>query len=203
MNHRRSAVRLLQDANAKVSIPVPIATARLELRPFLESDIDGIAQLLADAEATKFIGNVKSREAAAESVRVMRDAFSARGWGTLAVVAHGRIDCVGYCGVRPLPHTPEVEIAFALRQDCWNLGYATEAAMASIDVAFNNLGLNSIVATVYPENKASLRVLAKLGMTFECEVFGHWPRTTALLFRIEREKWHPRTEALSRAGRNT
>ena len=176
-------------ANLKNAMSVPILTARLELRPFRETDVDSIAQLLADPEATRYIGDVRSREAAAESVRLMRDAFASRGWGTLAVAPRGRSDCIGYCGVRPLAHTPEVEIAFALKQDCWNLGYATEAAAASMDAAFNVLGIGSIVATVYADNKASLRVLAKLGMTLESEVFGHWPMNSALLFRIKRDDW--------------
>jgi RimJ/RimL family protein N-acetyltransferase len=173
----------------KHALAVPIVTARLELRPFRETDNHSIAQLLADPEATKYIGDVRSREVAAESVRIMRDAFTARGWGTLAVVSRGGGACLGYCGVRPLAHTPEVEIAFALKRECWNLGYATEAAAASMDAAFSTLGLGSIVATVYPENRASLRVLAKLGMTPESEVFGHWPMNTALLFRISQDQW--------------
>lgn len=187
MTHAHYVTQLLA---SKCSIPVPLTTRRLRLRPFEESDIDGIAALLADPEATRFIGNVRSRAAAAESVRVMRDAFSARGWGTLGVLTHEKPDCIGYCGVRPLPQTSELEIAFALRQDCWNLGYATEAAMASIDAAFNHLSIESIVATVYPENQASRRVLEKLGLTFEREVFGWWPNATALLYRIERQQWH-------------
>jgi [ribosomal protein S5]-alanine N-acetyltransferase len=181
------------DVNAKRKIPVPIVTARLELRPFQETDIDGIAQLLADREATRFIGDVKTHEAAAESVRAMRDAHATRGWGTLAVFLRGNRDCIGYCGVRPLPHTAEVEIAFALQSRCWNLGYATEAATASIDAAFNSLEIKSIVATVYPENNASLRVLRKLGMRFDSEVFGHWPMNTALLYRIDRDAWRARS----------
>lgn len=175
--------------NLKNAMSVPILTSRLELRPFLETDVDSIAQLLADPEVTKYIGDVRSRAAAAESVRLMCDAFASRGWGTLAVVPGGRSDCIGYCGVRPLAHTSEVEIAFALKQDCWNLGYATEAAAASMDATFKALRIGSIVATVYPDNKASLRVLAKLGMTLESEVFGHWPMNTALLFRIKRREW--------------
>jgi RimJ/RimL family protein N-acetyltransferase len=119
----------------------------------------------------------------------MRDAFAARGWGTLAVIPRGESECVGYCGARPLAHTAEIEIAFALQQRCWNRGYATEAAAASIDAVFNSLRIRSIVATVYPDNKPSLRVLDKLGMTLESEVFGHWPMTTALLFRVHAEKW--------------
>jgi len=188
------AVQHLLHTTARREIDVPILTPRLELRPFRESDVDGIAALLADREATKFIGNVKSREAAADSVRTMREAFAARGWGTLAVIPRGEEGCVGYCGARPLAHTAEIEIAFALQHRCWNRGYATEAAAASIAAAFNSLGIKSIVATVYPDNKPSLRVLEKLGMRLESEVFGHWPMTTALLFRIHAEKWfHQRT----------
>ena len=183
------AVQDMLHMTAKREMRVPILTPRLELRPFQESDIEGIAALLADREVTRFIGSVKSREVAADSVRSMRDAFAARGWGTLAVVQRGEEGCLGYCGVRPLPHTAEIEIAFALQQRCWNRGYATEAASASIDAAFTSLRIRSIVATVYPDNKASLRVLEKLGMKLESEVFGHWPMTTALLFRIQAEKW--------------
>jgi len=192
MSRIESPVQLLSTSSAKRTIPVPIITARLELRPFKQADTDEIAQLLADRETTRFIGDVKTREAAAESVRVMRDAHSSRGWGTLAIFPRGELNCVGYCGVRPLPHTAEVEVAFALQRQRWNMGYATEAAAASIDAAFEHLEIPSIVATVYPENKASLRVLAKLGMSLESEVFGHWPMTTALLFRVVREKWQSR-----------
>jgi RimJ/RimL family protein N-acetyltransferase len=127
----------------------------------------------------------------------MRDAYATRGWGTLAVIPRGTQECVGYCGVRPLPHTEEIEVAFALQRRCWNLGYATEAAAASIDAAFEHLRVKSVVATVYPDNKASLRVLGKLGMTPECQVFGHWPMTTALLFRITDEKWRSRSASTS------
>lgn len=191
------AVQHMLHTTAKCEIKVPILTPRLELRPFNESDIEGIAALLADREATRFIGSVKSREVAADSVRSMRDAFAARGWGTLAVVQRGEEGCVGYCGVRPLPHTAEIEIAFALQQRCWKRGYATEAASASIDAAFTSLRIRSIVATVYPDNKPSLRVLEKLGMRLESEVFGHWPMTTALLYRIQAEKWFQQRPAQS------
>jgi RimJ/RimL family protein N-acetyltransferase len=189
-----SAVQLLINGTGTRSVPVPIVTARLELRRFQEADIDGIVRLLTDREATRFIGDIRTREAAADSVRVMRDAYASRGWGTLAVILRNKGDCIGYCGVRPLPHTADVEVAFALQRPHWNLGYATEAATASIDAAFNGLEIESIVATVYPDNKASIRVLSKLGMRFDSEVFGHWPMNTALLYRIDREAWRSRSK---------
>ena len=102
---------------------------------------------------------------------------------------------VGRCGFTGPPDADGiVEIAYGVDEEFRGRGYATEAAAASIDAAFNSLGIKSIVATVYPDNKPSLRVLEKLGMRLESEVFGHWPMTTALLFRIHAEKWfHQRT----------
>ncbi len=73
--------------------------------------------------------------------------------------------------MRPLSCTPDVELAFALDRSCWDKGYATEAATAVIDAAFVCLRFESVVGTVYPENVASQRVLAKLGMKFERKVF--------------------------------
>jgi ribosomal-protein-alanine N-acetyltransferase len=175
--------------SGKRHLPVPISTPRLELRPFVDSDADSIVRLLTNPLATQFIGGALSADAAAKVATRMGEVFRSRGWGTLAVVPKDRSTCVGYCGVRPLAQTTDVEIAFALDPSCWNLGYATEAARASIDAAFVSLGLGSIVGTVYPDNTASCRVLTKLGLIPSGRVFGIWPREYALLFRIDRRAW--------------
>lgn len=175
--------------SGKRHLPVPISTARLELRPFVDSDTDSIVRLLTNPVATQFIGGALTADTAANVCMRMGETFRARGWGTLAVVPKDRSTCIGYCGVRPLAQTTDVEIAFALDPSCWKLGYATEAARASIDAAFVALGFGSIVATVYPDNTASCRVLTKLGLTPCGRVFGIWPREHALLFRIDRSTW--------------
>jgi ribosomal-protein-alanine N-acetyltransferase len=177
---------------SKTSLPVPIVTPRLELRPFVDSDADSIIRLLSNSVATQFIGGNVSAEGSAKLVSRMGEAFRTRGWGTLAVVPKDRSACVGYCGVRPLALTTDVEIAFALDPSCWNLGYATEAARACIDANFKTLGFGSIVATVYPDNVASCRVLTKLGLVTVGKVFAIWPREYALLFRIDRNAWDSR-----------
>jgi RimJ/RimL family protein N-acetyltransferase len=189
MNHLTSAFETLCGASAPAGIPVPYATDRLELRPFCEEDIERFAGLMADRETTAFIGGAKSLASAAESVRYMRDAFAARGWGTLAVVKRSENACIGYCGVRPLFNTPYVELAFALERLSWNCGYATEAAEASLDLAFRYLAIDSVVATVYPDNHASIRVLNKLGMSVHGSIFGAWPQSSALLYKVERSAW--------------
>jgi ribosomal-protein-alanine N-acetyltransferase len=175
--------------SSKLHLPVPIITPRLELRPFVDSDADSIVRLLTNPLATQYIGGALSADSAAKVASRMGEAFRARGWGTLAVVPKDRPTCFGYCGVRPLAQTMDVEIAFALDPSCWNQGYATEAARACIDAGFVSLGLGSIVGTVYPDNTASCRVLTKLGLTPSGKVFGIWPREHALLFRIDRSAW--------------
>lgn len=184
----RSELDRIEKASNR-QLPVPITTPRLELRPFVDSDAEGIVSVLTNPQATRFIGGPLSAQDAAKSFTRMAEAFRERGWGTLAVVPTGRACCIGYCGVRPLVQTTDVEIAFALDPGCWNMGYATEAARACIDSAFLTLGLGSIVGTVYPENAASCRVLEKLGLTPRGRVFGNWPNNYALLFRVERAKW--------------
>jgi ribosomal-protein-alanine N-acetyltransferase len=189
MNDIASAVEALCGASASARIPVPFLTARLELRPFRDEDTKRFSALLADQVATAFIGGTKSLAEAADSVRFMRDAFVGRGWGTLAVVQRRDNGCIGYCGVRPLQNTPYVELAFALERLSWNCGYATEASVASLDLAFRHLPMESVFATVYPENQASIRVLRKLGMSLHGSIFGAWPRGSALLFRLPRSDW--------------
>ena len=183
------AVEVLCGPSPPFRIKVPCITDRLELRPFREEDIESFSELMADHEATKFMGGSKSPAAAADAVRYMRDAFVARGWGTLAVVQRSDNDCIGYCGVRPLLNTPHVELAFALNRSSWNCGYATEASEASLDLAFRYLPVESVFATAYPENCASIRVLTKLGMSLHGPIFGTWPQNTGLMYRLERSAW--------------
>jgi [ribosomal protein S5]-alanine N-acetyltransferase len=190
MNVGPSLVDQLRDGSAQARISVPLLTPRLELRPFEEPDIPGAIELMSDVEATRFIGGVRSPESTAQSVHRMREAFLSRGWGTLAVVRRSGGEYIGYCGVRPLINTSNVELAFALRRSAWGSGYATEASTAAIDAAFKHLPIQYILATVYPANRASVRVLTKVGMVVERSIFGAWPNDIALLLRLERGAWN-------------
>jgi len=76
------------------------------------------------------------------------------------------VEFIGWCGLQYLPETEEVEVAYLLGKAYWGKGIATEAAQASLRYGFEDLGLESIVGIVHLENKASQRVLEKLGLTF-------------------------------------
>ncbi len=78
----------------------------------------------------------------------------------------------------------EPEICCALVPEFWNVGFATELAGFSRDVAFNDLGLDTAIGTALVHNSASRWVLEKIGMQYErdCQKNGQ----TYALYRIRR-----------------
>ena len=63
---------------------------------------------------------------------------------------------------------------FLFARGVWGKGFATEAGQASMQYGFQELGLESVVGIVHLENKASQRVLEKIGMslTEQAQYFG-------------------------------
>ena len=74
---------------------------------------------------------------------------------------------VGFCGLQPLPDSPDIEIGWWLARACWGRGLATEAARVALGDGFERAGLARIVSIAQPANTASVRIMRKLGMQFE------------------------------------
>jgi ribosomal-protein-alanine N-acetyltransferase len=70
----------------------------------------------------------------------------------------------------PIDGNWEVEVGWAIVPERWGQGLATELAHASVDVAFNHLELDNIVAIALPGNAASRRVMEKSGLTYERDI---------------------------------
>lgn len=64
----------------------------------------------------------------------------------------------------------EVELGWAVMPDRWGEGLATELGAAAARAGFERLGLDELVAFTLPANRASRRVMEKLGMEYEREV---------------------------------
>jgi ribosomal-protein-alanine N-acetyltransferase len=61
-------------------------------------------------------------------------------------------------------------VGWTVAGDRWGEGFATELGAASVRHGFEVLGLGDIVAYTLPENRASVRVMEKLGFAFERDV---------------------------------
>lgn len=65
------------------------------------------------------------------------------------------------------------ELGYVLHRQWWGRGYAGEAAAALLRFGFDDLGLHKVSATCDPRNKASARVLTKIGMRHEAHLRDH------------------------------
>jgi ribosomal-protein-alanine N-acetyltransferase len=91
-----------------------------------------------------------------------------------ALFDHGSGDFVGCAGLRPWAYTadePNFEIGFHLVKRCWGQGLATEAACGALDDACQKLQQSKVYAGHHPDNRASQRILIKLGFEFIGTVF--------------------------------
>ncbi len=157
-----------------------IETERLRLRPLTNDDLTWFAPFLADPEVTRYLlpgGPVTRTGEAAEMLGRSVRAYDADGFGQLAVIRKRDGVGIGRCGLlvwetdpwRPstraaATRATEVEIGWMLGAEYWGRGYATEAAVAVRDYAFEKLGLPRLISLIHPANQPSIRVAQKLGM---------------------------------------
>jgi ribosomal-protein-alanine N-acetyltransferase len=150
-------------------MPPILTTARLELRPVTADDLDHLAGLYADAAVMRHVGPgvPLSRDHAAVRLRMMLDHWRDHGFGLCIVRDRSDGTFLGRCGLSYLGETGCVELGYAFAPPFWGRSYATEAGRACLEYGFGVLKLPRIVGIARPENAASRRVLAKLGLRYE------------------------------------
>ena len=152
----------LQSASAR--------TDRLDLRPLQRGDLDAFAPMWADEEVMRYIGagGVRTGEAGVAMLEALIAHRERHGFGLWAIVPDGAGRPVGWAGLAVpsfLPAVmPAVEVDYGLGREAWGHGYATEAARAALDLGFGTLGLERVIAIVYPANVRSRAVVERLGM---------------------------------------
>jgi RimJ/RimL family protein N-acetyltransferase len=172
-----------------------LKTNRLIVRQFRLSDAEAMNRVFGDAAVMRFGDGPQSPEWVYDWLSRCFENYRQRsGLGVWAVVEKGSAETMGYCGLFFFPDVggqPETELGYRLARSYWGRGYATEAARAVRDYAFNTLRLPRLIALIDPQNVASIRVAEKLGMTYEKEVmladYTHPDR----VYVIERSKTNP------------
>jgi len=151
-------------------------TERLRLRLFRESDLDDYAEMCGDPEVMKYMGSgPMSRAEAWRNMAMVLGHWRLRGFGLWAVEERRGGELVGRVGCWRPEGWPGLEISWALRRAFWGRGYATEAGLASLDFAFNELREPRAVSLIHGDNAPSIRVAERLGMRLEgrTDLMGH------------------------------
>jgi RimJ/RimL family protein N-acetyltransferase len=151
-------------------IRLPLETRRLRIRPFEPAaDAESLHELWGDAIAMRFIpGGVKETVEETRKRLELIPLQSRDGWGFWGLEERESRRLVGGVGLFPLSwEGPEIELAYHVVPSAWSRGYASEAGAALLDAAWRETDVDHVVAVAAPGNKASTRVMKKLGMTYE------------------------------------
>ncbi|MCB1357877.1 MAG: GNAT family N-acetyltransferase [Maritimibacter sp.] len=173
-----------------MSHPIPILTTeRLTLRRPTQADFDAFADWVASPRSARF-GGPGPRHEAREGFDAMLDHWAQKGFGYFHVALAASGAAVGRIGISHPDHRPEPEVAYALYEDRFEgQGYATEAARAARDWAFDSLGLPTLVSYIDPDNAASIRLATRLGARPDGTTTGR-DGTVQLVYRHVRPEAH-------------
>ena len=157
-----------------------IETERLLLRKPVLGDAEAVLELVTDPVAMEFLGGVHP-DAAADPQFVVRrwlDRWDANGCGPFSIVRQEDGRWIGRCGVlvwdvRTWTHTSfadsaefaQPELGWGLAREHWGRGYATEAALAVRDWAYDERGFRPLISLIQAANVRSQRLAERLGAT--------------------------------------
>jgi RimJ/RimL family protein N-acetyltransferase len=113
-------------------------------------------------------------------------------------------DCfIGRCGLRCIiiNEKYEIEVGYKLLSDFWGRGLATELAETTIWVAFEKLRLPELVCYTTQNNQASIRVMEKVGFSYECDIVKNNQRH--VFYRLKRSIWKSRNNKTCRTNFST
>jgi [ribosomal protein S5]-alanine N-acetyltransferase len=152
-------------------LPTPtLATARLRLRPFAETDADGIFDLQSNPRVLRYWDAPPwtTRDQAKRFIAICgqmgQDGVGAR----LAIERAADDAFIGWCSLHKWnPEFRSARLGYCFAEPAWDQGFGTEAAGAVLRWAFDTLDLNRVQAETDTRNLASGRVLEKLGFIRE------------------------------------
>jgi len=153
-----------------------LTTSRLVLRPFDLADAPRLQELAGDrrvAATTVRVPHPYEDGMAEAFIEESRDACSAGRSCRLAIVKAEGNELIGTMGLEIEPEHARAELGYWIGVPYWGHGYATEAGQAMLRHGFETHQLNRIMGHCFAHNRASARVLQKLGMKLEGRLNQH------------------------------
>lgn len=149
-----------------------LTTSRLLLRPHTKQDAVFMIQLNLDPEINRYTpdGPLESEQQALRIIESLRSQFQDRKIGRFIVIEKQTGIKLGWCGLKYLEKSNEIDLGYRFLKSHWRKGFATEAAKRCLEYGFRDCGFNRITARIQPDNVASISVAKKLGMSCASQV---------------------------------
>lgn len=146
-----------------------LETDRLILREINLEDTQDMLRLHSIPEVQKYTGDplVESEEKMAAIIETRIKNYEKYGYGRWATILKNTNQFIGWSGLAYLEEIDEIDVGYRFLPEYWGKGLATEATIAILNYAYEDLKLKKIIALAMKENIASIRVMEKSGMTFD------------------------------------
>jgi RimJ/RimL family protein N-acetyltransferase len=168
----------------------PIETDRLLIRPMRPDDAEDLHEVYSDVETMAYLTSeiprvVDDTRAWMAPKVAQQERYGISLW---SVVERASGKVIGDCGLQTEDETlSEVELGFRFNRRYWGRGYALEACAACVAVAFDQLGLQRLVAGTDRDNARGRRLLERLGMRHVRE--GVWFGRKMAEYEISAAEW--------------
>jgi RimJ/RimL family protein N-acetyltransferase len=177
-----------------------IETDRIIMRNWQDGDLEQLFEINQDPRVMEYFPKLQDREYTNNIIERSKRLYGEKGYGFFACELKSTGEFIGFVGLWDTHFdahfTPAVEIGWRLAYKHWGQGYATEAAKAVLDYAFNKLNLPEIVSLAAVGNRRSRNVMEKIGMIEDPEgefehpllAEGH-PLRRHALYRINKDQY--------------
>lgn len=145
---------------------VILETQRLYLREMEEEDYDSLCEMLQDKDVMYAYEHPFDDAEVRDWLNRNFKRYETYGFGLWAVILKENGELIGQCGLtmQECIDRQVLEIGYLFKKAYWHRGYATEAAIACKDYAFNTLNAKEVFSIIRDNNKASQNVAIRNGM---------------------------------------
>lgn len=156
---------------ARSDMSVVFETRRLQVRHLEDADLPDFYAVCSNPELMRYMGDgvPLTEEQTARWIQKSQENYRHHGYGCMAVIDKADGKFIGFCGIVYAPGSSDAEIIYALDKPYWGKGLAREVAGAMLEFGLNERHLDKILATIHPDNKASVKVVESIGMVFQYE----------------------------------
>lgn len=144
-----------------------LETERLYLRELNQADFKALCAILQDEETMYAYEGAFTDEEVQQWLDKQTERYRKWNFGLWAVILRETEELIGQCGLtmQPWKEAEVLEIGYLFNRAYWHNGFATEAARACKEYAFNALGAKEVCSIIRDTNIASQKVALRNGMT--------------------------------------
>lgn len=169
-----------------------LETERLRLRELEEGDLPALRRILRDPVTMRAYEGAFDEAEVLDWLRNQQRRYREEGRGLWAVLLKDGGEMIGQCGLtyQSWGERRVLEVGYLFERAFWHRGYATEAARACRDYAFDRLGAQEVFSIIRDSNFASQAVARRNGMTLRGDFVKHYRGVDMphLVFSIRREE---------------